>query len=65
MENKLEKLEREVEYWSDYNSNLSKLLDELQQEKARAVRILQQKRAELARLKAVRRVKTIKEAVAV
>lgn len=50
----MEKLEREVEFWSDYNSRLSEMLEGLQKEKARAVRILQQKRAELARLKQVR-----------
>jgi len=56
----LEKLEREVEFWKQYNSQLSEMLDGLQKEKARAVRILQQKQAELARLRQVRLTKTRK-----
>ncbi|WP_048811078.1 hypothetical protein [Thermococcus gammatolerans] len=56
----LEKLEREVEFWSKYNSQLSEMLEGLQKEKARAVRILQQKRTELARLKQVRMAKARK-----
>lgn len=56
----LEKLEREVEYWKQYNSRLSEMLAGLQLEKAKAVRILQQKQAELARLKQVRLAKARK-----
>ncbi|NJF24551.1 hypothetical protein [Thermococcus sp. Bubb.Bath] len=53
----LEKLEREVEFWKRYNSQLSEMLSGLQKEKAKTVRILQQKQAELARLKQVRMTK--------
>ncbi|WP_297439403.1 hypothetical protein [Thermococcus sp.] len=50
----LEKLEREVAFLKECNSRLSDMLDSLQKEKARTVRLLQQKQAELARLKQVR-----------
>ncbi len=50
----LEKLEREVAFLKEYNSKLADMLDSLQKEKARTVRLLQQKQAELARLRQVR-----------
>ena len=56
----LEKLEREVAFLKEYNSKLADMLDSLQKEKARTVRLLQQKQAELARLRQVRLAKARK-----
>jgi len=56
----LEKLEREVAFLKEYNSKLADMLDNLQKEKARTVRLLQQKQAELARLRQVRLAKARK-----
>jgi len=62
---RLEKLEREVAFYDRYISTLRQEVEAKQRELARAVRIKQQKMTELARLRAIRRLKTVKEAVAV
>jgi len=65
MENKLEKLEREVAFYDRYISTLRQEIEAKQYELARAIRVKQQKMSELSRLRTIRRVKTVKEAVAV
>ena len=63
--NHLEEITREIEFYDKYAAKLRQQIEAAQWELARITRLKQQKRAELARLKAVRRVRTIKEVMAV